>query len=123
RSSTSTTADRAIGAQCAARPAAPSLPRFPRSASVPSLRRENDMKGTWARAWRPGILPAAVLVWSVVLAGPAAASGFALWEQSASGLGNAFAGAAAVAEDASTVYWNPAGLSRLGPGRHLAVAL
>jgi long-chain fatty acid transport protein len=44
------------------------------------------------------------------------ASGFALIEQSASGLGNAFAGAAASAEDASTVYYNPAGMSFLkGP--------
>ncbi len=38
---------------------------------------------------------------------------FALSEQSASGLGNAFAGASAVAEDASTIYFNPAGMSFL----------
>jgi long-chain fatty acid transport protein len=44
------------------------------------------------------------------------ASAFALIEQSASGLGNAFAGAAAAAEDASTIYYNPAGMSLLkGP--------
>jgi len=41
------------------------------------------------------------------------ASGFAIIENSASGMGNAFAGAAAVAEDASTVYFNPAGLTNL----------
>lgn len=46
------------------------------------------------------------------------ASGFALIEQSASGMGNAFAGQAAVAEDASTVFFNPAGLTRLS-GRQL----
>lgn len=40
----------------------------------------------------------------------AMAAGFALSEQSGSGLGNAFAGAAAVAEDASTIYFNPAGM-------------
>jgi long-chain fatty acid transport protein len=40
-------------------------------------------------------------------------AGFALIEQSASGMGNAFAGAAAVAEDASTIYFNPAGMSLL----------
>lgn len=40
-------------------------------------------------------------------------SGFALIEQSVSGLGNAFAGGAAAAEDASTVYFNPAGMTRL----------
>ena len=39
------------------------------------------------------------------------ASGFALLEQNASGLGNAYAGAAANPEDASTIYFNPAGLS------------
>jgi long-chain fatty acid transport protein len=46
---------------------------------------------------------------------------FALQEQSGSGLGNAFAGGAAAAEDASTVYWNPAGMSRM-PGIQGAVA-
>ena len=38
---------------------------------------------------------------------------FGLSEQSGSGLGNSYAGAAAVAEDASTMYWNPAGMSLL----------
>jgi long-chain fatty acid transport protein len=52
----------------------------------------------------------------------AGAAAFALYEHGASGLGNAFAGAAAVAEDASTVWWNPAGMARLPSGRHLAVA-
>lgn len=41
------------------------------------------------------------------------AAGFALIEHSASGMGNAFAGAAATAEDASTIWFNPAGMSRL----------
>ena len=40
-------------------------------------------------------------------------SGFALIENSASGQGNAFAGAAAYAEDASTVWFNPAGMMKL----------
>ena len=40
-------------------------------------------------------------------------AGFALIEQSASGMGNAFAGGAASAEDASTVYYNPAGMANL----------
>lgn len=43
----------------------------------------------------------------------ALASGFALIEQNASGLGNAYAGQAAAAENASTVYFNPAGMTRL----------
>lgn len=40
-------------------------------------------------------------------------SGFALIENSASGQGNAFAGAAAYAEDASTIWFNPAGMMKL----------
>lgn len=40
-------------------------------------------------------------------------AGFALIENSASGMGNAFAGAAASAEDASTVWFNPAGMTYL----------
>lgn len=42
-----------------------------------------------------------------------AASGFQLLEQNLSGLGSAYAGSAAIAEDASTVFFNPAGLTRL----------
>jgi len=44
--------------------------------------------------------------------GTAQGAAFALQEQSGSGLGNAFAGGAASAEDASTVWSNPAGMSR-----------
>ena len=43
----------------------------------------------------------------------AIASGFQLIENSASGQGNAFAGAAAIAKDASTVWFNPAGMTKL----------
>ncbi|MBE9030997.1 outer membrane protein transport protein [filamentous cyanobacterium LEGE 11480] len=43
----------------------------------------------------------------------ARASGYALFEQSVKGLGNAFAGSAATAEDASTIFYNPAGLTEL----------
>ena len=41
------------------------------------------------------------------------AGGFALIEEGASGLGNAYAGAAAVSHDASTVWFNPAGMTEL----------
>lgn len=61
------------------------------------------------------------LLGSVFLAPGAQASGFALIEQNASGMGNAFAGQAAVAEDASTVFFNPAGLTRFS-GRQLVMA-
>ena len=67
-----------------------------------------------------------VVSWSVAgallsMAGGVAASGFALIDQSGSGRGNAFAGGAASAEDASTIFYNPAGMSRLY-GKQLVVA-
>ncbi|MDD3529599.1 MAG: outer membrane protein transport protein [Gallionellaceae bacterium] len=58
-------------------------------------------------------------LWCMV--GGAQGAGFALIEQNASGLGNAYAGQAAVAEDASTVFFNPAGMSRL-EGKQVVVA-
>ncbi len=57
---------------------------------------------------------AVVLSTAALLTGQSAgAAGFALMEQNSSGLGNAYAGAAAVAEDASTIYFNAAGLTQL----------
>ncbi len=53
---------------------------------------------------------------------PAFGSGFQLNETSASGLGNAFAGGAAAAQDASTLWSNPAGMSRL-EGRQVVGAI
>lgn len=50
------------------------------------------------------------------------ASGFAIIENSASGMGQAFAGAAAVAEDPSTIYFNPAGMMYL-EGTQLTVGM
>ena len=55
-------------------------------------------------------LPALLLV---AFSGAASASGFQLLEQNASGIGNAYAGSAAVAENASTIYFNPAGMTQL----------
>jgi long-chain fatty acid transport protein len=51
---------------------------------------------------------------AVATTGPQA-SGFQLMEQSASGLGVAYAGMAAAAQDASTAFWNPAAMALL-PG-------
>ncbi len=65
----------------------------------------------------PSILLAALLG----NAGAAHAAAFALIEQSASGMGNAYAGAAASAEDASTIYFNPAGMTRLS-GKQAVIA-
>lgn len=61
---------------------------------------ENSMK----------VIPALILL---AFSSAASASGFQLTEQNASGLGNAYAGQAAVAENASTVFFNPAGMTQL----------
>jgi len=47
------------------------------------------------------------------VSGLAHAGGFSLIEHGASGLGNAYAGSAAVSADASTLYFNPAGMLNL----------
>ncbi len=54
----------------------------------------------------------ALLAFAAV-AGQASAAGFQLLEQNASGIGNAYAGSAAVAENASTIFFNPAGMTQL----------
>ncbi|HEX5804322.1 MAG TPA: outer membrane protein transport protein, partial [Azospira sp.] len=55
-------------------------------------------------------------------AGVAGASGFALQNQTGSGNGNAFAGAAATAEDAGTIFFNPAGMTYLSEGHSVSLA-
>jgi long-chain fatty acid transport protein len=74
------------------------------------------------------VRPLAVTSILALLAGaqPASAAGFYIKEQSVTGLGRAFAGESAMAEDASTIFFNPAGMTRLlGPeataGAHLLV--
>ncbi|MFK7996062.1 MAG: OmpP1/FadL family transporter [Granulosicoccus sp.] len=59
---------------------------------------------------------------AVWLAEPVHAGGFALIEHGASGLGHAYAGAAAVSADTSTVWFNPAGMSEIR-GREISAAL
>lgn len=63
----------------------------------------------------------ALLAGSVVFSQSATAGGFALIEQGGSGMGNAYAGASAVSDDASTVWFNPAGMLELD-GPQLALA-
>jgi long-chain fatty acid transport protein len=53
----------------------------------------------------------------MLMAAPAVGAGFALQENSASGLGNAYAGGAAVADDATTLWSNAAGMARLTTGQ------
>ncbi|MDF1587930.1 MAG: outer membrane protein transport protein [Gammaproteobacteria bacterium] len=53
------------------------------------------------------------LVVTSVISSTAYSAGFGLIEQSVTGLGRAFAGGGAVAGDASTIFYNPAGLTNL----------
>ena len=71
---------------------------------------------------RQSIVSRAAAAALVGVSAQAIAGGFAIGTQSGSGTGNAFAGGAAAAEDASTVWYNPAGMSYLPAGRHVAVA-
>jgi long-chain fatty acid transport protein len=70
---------------------------------------------------RNAIAGAVVSALGLLAGSEAHAAAFALYEQGVSGLGNAYAGAAAVAEDATTVWWNPAGMARLGAGKHFVI--
>ncbi len=62
---------------------------------------------------RSSIAAAVAGVVLAISAGSSIGAGFALQENSGSGMGNAFAGGAASAEDVSTLWSNPAGISRL----------
>lgn len=62
----------------------------------------------------------ALLAGLAAISSPASAAFFQIAESSPSGIGNAFAGGAAIAEDASVVWYNPAGMTRL-QGQQLIV--
>ena len=64
----------------------------------------------------------AITIAAIGAANSAHAAGFQLMEQNASGLGNAYAGSAAIAENASTIYFNPAGMTYL-PGLNVSAGL
>jgi long-chain fatty acid transport protein len=55
----------------------------------------------------------AVALWC---SAPAMASGFEIEEQDAKGLGTAYAGRAAAAENAAAIYWNPGSITKLKGG-------
>ncbi len=63
------------------------------------------MKTTW--------LKTAIAIAAGALSTQALAAGFALNEQSISGMGTSFAGRSSSADDATTLFGNPAGMSRL----------
>ncbi|MFN4021265.1 MAG: OmpP1/FadL family transporter [Hydrogenophilus thermoluteolus] len=51
------------------------------------------------------------------------AGGFQLLEQNASGIANAYAGSAAVADNASTIFFNPAGVTQLSGAKEVSLGL
>lgn len=63
-----------------------------------------------------------LLTGTMFIANDTVAAGFALQNQNGAGNGYAYAGAAAVAQDASTIYFNPAGMTYLAPGHHVSGA-
>jgi long-chain fatty acid transport protein len=65
------------------------------------------------------VLPALL---AAAFSGAASAAAFQLWEQNASGLGTAYAGSAAVADNASTIFFNPAGMTQM-PGIQLSAGV
>lgn len=74
--------------------------------------RRGNMKSRILSYWR--VVFFAVVCMSLMFSGSAFSAGFALVEQGVKGLGNAYAGGAAGAEDAATIFFNPAGMTRLG---------
>jgi long-chain fatty acid transport protein len=60
-------------------------------------------------------LGAVLAVSAIAASGAASAAGFYIQEQSAAGVGRAQAGNVAISDDASTIYYNPAGMTQL-PG-------
>jgi len=69
-----------------------------------------------------GATAASALLLALGATGAAHAAGFQLKEQSSEGLGHAFAGMTAKATDYDTIFYNPAGMTRLetGMGGHLS---
>lgn len=72
--------------------------------------------------WRGICLSLVGVIFMVFSSSAVMASGIQITEKGTKGLGNAWAGGAAVAEDASTVYWNPAGMTRLD-GNHAELSV
>jgi long-chain fatty acid transport protein len=73
--------------------------------------------------YRYTLFPIFLMMSGISITGSAVAAGFALQNQNGAGTGHAYAGAAAVAQDASTIYFNPAGMTYLAPGHHVSGAI
>lgn len=63
--------------------------------------------------WQTARASVLFIALAAVTFGPVHGAGFALMEQGVKSMGNAYAGGAAAAEDATTVFFNPAGMSLL----------
>lgn len=70
------------------------------------------------KGWTMRLIPALMMFG---FAGVANAAGLAVSAQTGSGVGNAFAGAAAAAEDAGTIFANPAGMTYLPKGHNISL--
>ena len=79
------------------------------------MRQRSGLMSKTARAF-------AIAGLSIGLVQMAGAAGFALIEQSVPGMGTAYAGAAATADSVDTLYFNPAGMTRL-PGTQTGAAV
>src|SRR5690349_5463953 len=93
------------------------MSRVKRGDTRASIREDGEMMKLNTRAMRWSVAVALATI-----AGGAGASGFQLLEQNASGLGNAYAGQGASAQDASTIFFNPAGMTYL-PGKNVVGAV
>lgn len=72
-----------------------------------------DADGGRKRKWARTGIGALFLTTAAITARPALAGGFLLQEQSQREIGRAFSGAAASADDPSTIFYNPAGMTEL----------
>src|SRR6187549_571338 len=79
-------------------------------------------KGEIMKLFRKNLTATAVCLALGGFASSAFAGGLGIGTQSGSGTGNAFAGGAAVAEDASTVWYNPAGMTALPGTTNFAIS-
>lgn len=73
----------------------------------------NNKKSELAVIKAPSLTPKVLAISALMVSSQLSAQGYYVDEQSAKRLGDAFSGGAAEAEDASTAFYNPAGLSRI----------
>ncbi len=80
--------------------------------ALPALAEQRTARQSTKSALRAAVVVLAG-VWLVVQAADCRAAGYAVGQESVSGMGVAYAGGAAAAGDVSTVFYNPAGMTRI----------